>query len=457
MALDAGVPSRSARVRRQLRDLALLAVPTIVSRAGILTMAVADVIMVGWYSTEELAYMSIGLSIFVPLLVIGIGLMIGVIAITAQTFGAGRESECAGIWYRALPFAGFVGLISAIICSFGEPLLLMFGQTETLAREGGEVARVLAPGLIGYAFYSVSTFFLEGLKRPGPSMIAMLFANVVNIILNWVFIFGNLGAPELGAVGSALTTTVVRASLGLFLVMYILRMKDGERFGLVGCPGRAELSGWWKGSAKARKIGYAGGIGIGSETTAHSILVQFAGLLGVLPVAAYSIAVNIEAVMFMVALGIGSATAVLVGNAWGRGDMSDVRMAAGVGLAMTMIAMGFCAALIAIFREPLASLYSSDAALVEQTVPLLGLVGLVIIADGAQLVVAQSVRALGDTWSAAGRYAAAFLGVMVPLGWMFAIGMEWGARGLLYAMLIGCLVSMTLQGSRFLTLVRRGP
>jgi len=161
--------------------------------------------------------------------------------------------------------------------------------------------------------------------------------------------------------------------------------------------------------------------------------------------------------MFMVALGIGSATAVLVGNAWGRGDMSDVRMAAGVGLAMTMIAMGFCAALIAIFREPLASLYSSDAALVEQTVPLLGLVGLVIIADGAQLVVAQSVRALGDTWSAAGRYAAAFLGVMVPLGWMFAIGMEWGARGLLYAMLIGCLVSMTLQGSRFLTLVRRGP
>ena len=105
----------------------------------------------------------------------------------------------------------------------------------------------------------------------------------------------------------------------------------------------------------------------------------------------------------------------------------------------------------------MAGLYSSDLALIELTAPLLGLVGLVIIADGAQLTLAQSVRGLGDTWAAAGRYAFAFLGVMVPISWTLAIWMGWGVRGLLYGMLIGCLVSVVLQGTRFLTLLRRGP
>ena len=457
MALEAVVPSRSARVRRHLLDLGRLAVPTVVSRAGILTMAVVDVIMVGWFSTEELAYASLGTSIFIPLLVIGVGLMLGVVATTSQTFGAGREADCAEIWYRALPFAALIGVFSAILCSFAEPLLLLLGQDETLAREGGKVALVLAPGLIGYAFFSASTFFLEGLKRPGAGMIAMLIANLLNIALNWVFIFGSLGAPTMGAVGSALTTTIVRVSLGMALVIYILRMKDGARFGLCGVPGPDALSGWWRKSTFVRKIGYAGGVGIGAETIGHSILVQFAGLLGVVPLAAYSIAANVEAMMFMVALGIGSATAVLVGNAWGRKDVAEVKMAAGVGLCTTVVAMGLCGMAIMLFRHPLAELYSEDPALIVQTIPLFLLVGVVIVADGAQLTLAQSVRALGDTWAAAGRYAAAFLGVMVPMGWFFAVWMEWGAQGLLYAMLTGSLVSLFLQGTRFLTLLRRGP
>ena len=456
-AADAPVPALTSRVRRQLLDLVRLAGPTVISRAGILTMVLVDVVMVGRFSTDELAYASLGASIFIPLLVCGVGLMLGVVATTAQIFGAGRDSACGEIWYRALPFALMVGSVGLVICLFGEPLLRVFGQTDELAREGGKVALVLAPGLLGYMFFVVSTFFLEGIRRPGPGMLAMLLANILNIALNWVFIFGNLGMPAMGAVGSGIVTSVVRVFLGLVMVIYILRMSDGARFGIAGWPGRDALSGWWRKSARARSIGYAGGAGIGAETTAHSILIQFAGLIGILPVAAYSIAANVEAVMFMVALGIGSATAVLVGNAWGRGDVSEARLAGWVGFGTTVIAMSLCGLLIAIFRVRIAEFYSGDAALVEETVPLLLLVGIVIIADGAQLTVAQSVRGLGDTWAAAGRYALAFLGVMVPLGWIFAIGLGLGAKGLLYAMMIGSLVSLVLQGTRFEQLLRRGP
>jgi len=260
----------------------------------------------------------------------------------------------------------------------------------------------------------------------------------------------------MGAVGSALTTTLVRVFLGIAIVLYILRMKDGPRFGVTGWPNGAALVGWWPNSAKVRSLGYAGGAGNGAETTAHSILTQFAGLLGVLPVAAYSIAANVEAVMFMVALGIGSATAVLVGNAWGRGDVAGARLAAGVGVCTTALVMSISGVLIAVFRQPLAELYSNDAPLVKYTAPLLPLVGLAIVVDGVQLNLAQSVRSLGDTWAAAARYAGAFLGVMVPLGWILAFGFDMGVYGLLYALIVGGLVSVILQGTRLMTLLRRG-
>lgn len=456
-ATDVPVPALSARVLRQLGQLARLAGPTIISRAGILTMVMADVVMVGRYGTDELAYVSLGSAIFVPLLVIGVGLMVGVTAITAQTFGAGRPGACGAIWYRALPFALTIGLISAVICLFGEPILRLFGQSETLAREGGRVAVVLAPGLIGYSFFVASTFFLEGMKRPGPGMLAMLAANVLNIFLNWVFIFGNLGAPAMGAVGSGIVTSIVRIFLGVVIIAYILSMSERGRMGIDGIFGRGHFTGWWANSARVRAIGYAGGVAIAAQTVGFSILTQFAGLLGVVPVAAYTIAYNVESVVFMGALGIASATGVLVGNAWGRDERSEAQLAGWTGLGATIVLTILFGLAVAVFREPIAGFYSADPTVIGAALTLLVLTGMLVVVDSAQLTVAQSVRSLGDTWAAAGRYVIAFIAVMLPLAWGLAFGLEMGAAGLFLAMIVACAVSLFLQVRRFSHLVRYVP
>lgn len=456
-AAEAPASALSTRVRAHLVELFHLAWPTVIARAGILTMGLVDVVMVGRYDTRELAYASLGTSLFVPLLVTGVGLMIGVVAMTAQSSGAGRDAECGIIWYRALPWAALVGAVSAIVCLFGEALLSLFGQTPEMARGGGEVALMLAPGLFAYTFFVASTFFLEGLKRPGPGMIAMLTANLLNIALNWVFIYGNLGAPAMGAVGSALTTSAVRIFLAVALVAYILRMKDRQRFGIAGLPGRSDLAGWWSASRRQRRIGYAGGVSVGFETSAHAALVQIAGLLGVLPVAAYSIAYNVEAVLFMAALGIGAATAVLVGTAWGRGDVSGARLAGWVGLGTTATCMALAGLAIVVFRVPIVSGYTPDSELVALAAPLLVFVAVIIVLDGSQMTVAQAVRGLGDTWNATWRYGIAFWGVMVPLAWMLGIGLGYGVRGLLVAVGIGCLTSLGLQACRLTGLLQRKP
>ena len=439
-------------LRGHLLALARIAWPTIISRAGILTMAIVDVAMVARYDTDELAYASLGTALFVPLLVSGVGLMIGVIALVSQRFGAGDEAECGAIWYRALPWAFVVGSIGMLVCLQGEAILALFGQTPEMAREGGAVAVALAPGVFGYAFFTASTFFLEGIKRPGPGMIAMLVANILNLALNWVFIYGNLGAPAMGAVGSGITTSIVRVFLGIALVIYVLRMADRGRFGIGGL-GLSRFAGWWSGGRALRRIGYAAGTSIGAETSAHSAMVQLAGLLGVVPVGAYSIAYNIEATMFMVALGVGTATGVLVGNAWGRRAWGETRAAGWIGLGATLGVMAVCGLLITLFARPLSAAYTPDPQLVTATVPLLPLVALVILADGANMTMAQAVRATGDTWNSTIRYLIGFWLVMVPLGWWLGIELGYGASGLLVAVLIGCSVAFVLQAMRFRALV----
>jgi MATE family multidrug resistance protein len=258
----------------------------------------------------------------------------------------------------------------------------------------------------------------------------------------------------MGAVGSGIVTSIVRIFLGVVMVAYILSMTGRERFRMNGLLRRGHFAGWWADSARARAIGYAGGVATAAQTASFGVLTQFAGLLGVVPVAAYTIAYNVESVVFMAALGVAAATGVLVGNAWGRGEPDEARLAGWTGLGATIIATMVCGLAVGVFREPIATFYTGDAEVIALAMPLLILAGVMVVADGAQLTVAQSVRSLGDTWAAAARYVFAFVIVMVPLAWVLAFEMGWGAAGLLWAMMVGCVVSLILQAVRFSRLLR---
>jgi MATE family multidrug resistance protein len=158
--------------------------------------------------------------------------------------------------------------------------------------------------------------------------------------------------------------------------------------------------------------------------------------------------------MFMAALGMASATGVLVANAYGRGNKRDAMTTGwmGVGLSLT-VAAALCLALFA-FRADVAALYATDPALIAAASTLLSLVAVVALADGAQVVMGNAVRALGDAWIAAGLYLIAFALVMVPLGWLFAFPVGWGAEGLYYGVFLGCTISLALLAARFATLCR---
>lgn len=446
---------RGLRLRRHLGLLARLAWPVMLSRAGILAMALVDVVMLGRYATMALAEASVALGLFIPIMVTAVGLQMGVISLVSRRYGAGRVAECVDVWLRALPWAVVAGSVGAGLMAFGVVWLRLIGQSEALATGGGAVSVVLAPGVLFQVLYITCAFYLEGSGRPKPAMLAMLAANGLNVALNWVFIYGNLGAPELGAVGSALSTSLVRVFLFLVVFVVILRLPEVRAAG-----GLRRFSGFWgpggwRAGAEMRRIGYAAGLSVGFETSAFGALMQMAGLLGPAALAAYSIAHNIEATVFMAALGLSVATAVRVGSEAGAGRAGEARYAGWLGLGACFVVMGVVGAGLAVAPEALAGVYTADETVRGVAVGLLFVVAVTVLPDGGQIVMGQCNRALGDSYVSSALYFAAFWLGMAPLGALFAFTLDMGPAGLMWAGFCGASISLALQGARFAVLSRR--
>ena len=197
-------------------------------------------------------------------------------------------------------------------------MLEVIGQAPELVAGGAGVAHMLAAGALLQIAFTAASFYLEGTGRPKPGLYAMIGANGLNVALNWLLIGGRIGAPELGAPGAALATTISRLVMVAGLLIWMLRLPDFASWR--GRPLTLWGPGGWAPGAEMRRIGLAGGAAYFFETVAFAAMAQAAGLLGATPLAAYTILHNVETTVFMIALGLSVATAVHAGQAAGAGD-----------------------------------------------------------------------------------------------------------------------------------------
>lgn len=434
----------------QAADLLRLAVPVIVARAGIITMSSVDTLMVGRHSAQELARLGLGAVPHQTLVAGGVGLLTGTIVMTAHALGAGRREECGAVWRRSLPYAVLVGLVFAVLCRFGPAFFRLAGQEPGLAESGGAVLAIYGYGMPAAMLYVTTVFFLEGLRRPLPGMVAMIVANLLNVPLNWILIEGRFGFPAMGAEGSAWATTVLRWGLAAGIVGYALCMRDARTFGAWG-----GLAGWWRDGARARRLGYGGGASQALESSAFMMLGLIAGWVGPLALGGYAIGLNLIALPFMAAVGLASATAVRVGEAHGRGDRAGVAGAGWVGLGVTGAVLAVVAAFYALAPETIAAAFTRDEDLLERTAGLIAFSSLILVADGGQAVMANALRARGDAWMPAALHFLSYFAVMVPLSGVLAIALGRGVAGLFEGILVASLVSVGVLSLRFLALARR--
>lgn len=437
------------RLAPHLRDLGRQAAPVVLARSGVMLLALVDTVAVGRFAAEELAVLGLALALVTMLLLAGIGLLMGTLIVTATEYGAGRFAACGVVWRRSLVYAVGLGVMMAAVCGFGEPILRLFGQSPDLAERAGPVVQILGLGLLPQFVFVTTQYFLEGVRRPVPGMLLMLAANIVNAGLDVVLVFGHLGLPALGALGSAWATTSVRLFLAVGVLLYVAVMAERHRFfpadGSNGDVPPAVIQ---------RHMGYAAGVSIGIEGLAFNSLGLIAGWLGELPLAAFTIGLNLIAFIFMLPVGLGAATAVQVGAATGRGDRADAALAGWAGLAVCLMVMLVIAAAFEVLAPHIGAFYTSDPALRHVLDPVLAVLTFVIVVDGGQGVMVNAVRGHGDTWAATALTALSFLVLMLPAAWLLAVEIGRGVSGLFEATLIGCTVALVALAWRFRALTR---
>lgn len=434
-------------VRRTLK----LAIPVMIARAGLVIMVTVDTIMVGQVSSDMLAYYGISLAPHVTLLVLGIGLMAATTILSAQAEGGKRQSTVGGIWRTSLLVGGGLGLIEAVLLAFGPQILLLLGQTDDMATVGGHALQMFAFGMPAIFLFLACTNFLEGIGRPKVGMVITLSGNLVNAGFNYLLIEGHLGFPAMGAAGATLATTITRwcmfgAALGyLFLVMRDRKAYD-IRFG----------GGFHLATAKKQlRLGLPLSVSIAIQTSAMMLVTAFAGWQGKATVAAYQICNNVVGFVFMLSIGLSTATAVRVANAIGRGDDEGRAKAAWVGLGM-VLSLQLCVGLgIFLLRPWLARAYTPDLEVVALAIPGLAIVAIAVVMDGAHNVVQGSLRAHGDVLFPLCTYLTVYWVVSLPISYLLGYRLDWGTQGFLLGNLVGYCLAFVALALRFRVMAAR--
>jgi len=433
-------------VRRTLQ----IAVPVMFARMGILLLVTVDTAMTGRAGVDELAWYALAMAPQVPMLLLGIGMLMGTLVLSAQAMGAGQVAQTGRIWRVSLCHGLAMGIVFGAVCARGEDILLALGQDAALATGGGGVLVIFGFGLPAVLMHAATSFFLESTGRATPGMVVMIAANLLNIALNWVFIYGNLGADAMGAEGAALATTAVRWFMFASLALYALFSMDRRRFGLSGpIPGAKALS--WR----LRRFGYPMGLAHTLESSAFAAMTLFAGLAGADQVAGFQVAFNLVAMVFMCALGMAAAASIRVGQAFGNGDGHGVATAGWVATILAGVALGAIGLMLALLPEQLAHLYSADPLVLAVAVPCILVAAVAVVPDGMQGVLMGALRGAGDVWPATGLYCIAFWGVMVPAGYVLGVTRGGGAPYLTFAVFLGTVVATALLGLRFRAVCRK--
>lgn len=427
-----------------------LAGPVIVARLGLLGLTAVDVLVLGRVSEHELARYTLGTTPFDGLVAMLVGLLLGASVLVAKANGAGDQTEVGPIWQRGLLYGLVIGTGLAVLLQFSEPFFHAVGQSAELAIGAAEVTRILGLTMVPYALFLTNQMVLEALHRPTPGMVAMVMANLANLILNPILAFGWFGLPALGAEGVAIGTVMIASGLALATTLYVLLHPQHRDLGV-----RARVSRPWRSAVAQRRIGYASGASYGLEASSFSILTLMVGLLGPLALAAHGVTFQFIALTFMIAFGIAAATQVRVGTAWGRGAHRDVALAGWVGLVLAMVFVGVFSAIYAITPLPLVRIFTDDPVIIAAALPVMPWAALLLVFDGGQSVMNHACRGRGDTWFPTALHFGSYFLVMIPAGWVLAHTLGFGLVGIYQGIALASVVSVVALAARFAVLTRR--
>lgn len=452
-------PPRPARVaefkpeRADLDVLLRLALPIALIQVGMMSMGVVDTIMVGRVSATDLAAVAIGNLYFFGVAVFGMGVLFALDPVVSQAVGADDEVGVARAVQRGLIIAAGLTVLGTLLLLPAGPALMAARQPVEVVPVAAGYAHALIGGVFPFYAFVVLRQSLQAMGHVRAILVTVLLANLFNVLLNWILVFGNLGAPAMGAVGSSWATTFSRWFMTLVLLAgswsllrpalvplrpEAARLKPMMRVLTVGAP---------IGAQQFLEFGVFGAAGL------------LMGWMGTVAVASHQVALQLAALTFMVPVGVAQATSVLVGQAVGRADPPAARRSAGAGILIGAGFMVVTAGVFLAFPVHLARWFSNDLEVVVVASILLPIAGVFQVFDGLQVVASGALRGVADTRVPMMLTLVGFWLVGLPVSAWLGFRTDMGPSGIWWGLAIGIgVVGILLVGrvrARFGRALRR--
>lgn len=403
-----------------------LAWPVILAEIGWIMMGIVDTMIVRDLGPAAIGAVGTGSTVFITLMVLGIGTLFALDTFVSQNFGAGRMDEC----HRWL----YAGLHTAAVLSVGI-VSLTFVVVALLPRAGlhPEIEVLLGPYLAALAWsvppllaFAVFRRYLQAMNVVRPIMFALISANLINAGGNWLLVYGHAGFPALGVVGSAYATVAARIYLALVLFAVIVWRERGISGGLRDVPFAVDYAR----IGQLLRLGVPAALQITLEIGVFAAASALAARITPFALAANQMVMNVASFFFMIPLGLSSAAAVRVGQAVGRGDSRGVRLAGWAALGLTATYMASISVLFIATPRLFLGLFTQDAALLQAGASVLFICALFQPLDGCQTVATGALRGLGDTRTPMVVNLVGHWGVGLPVAYVLCFHRGWGVQGL---------------------------
>ena len=441
-------PDQPMSKRGHTRAILTLGLPLIGGHLGQIAIGATDAIMLGWYSVEALAAITLASMVFFTLFIFVSGFAQAVMPLVASF--AAEEDEVGirratrmGLWLSlgcgALTLPVFLGV---------EPLLLLLGQGEQLSEDAAQYLQIAGLGIIPALVVMVLRSYLAALERTQVIFWITALSAVANALGNYAFIFGNWGAPELGLRGAAVASLITQMISVMAVIAYVIWVMPHHQL---------FVRFWrrdWAMLVRVFRLGLPIGLTILCETGLFAAAALMMGWLGTIPLAAHGIAVQLASITFMVHLGFCNVATIRVGNAFGRRDIPHMARGAHMVMLMSLVFSAITIVAFVVWPEPLISLFMREgetarAEILAIGVGLLAMAALFQLVDGAQAVALGMLRGVQDTKVPMIYAAISYWGIGIPCSYVLGFVLGWEGIGVWAGLVIGLGAAAVLLNLRF--------
>ncbi|MBT6039811.1 MAG: MATE family efflux transporter [Halieaceae bacterium] len=441
--------------RREMRQLLRFAFPLFIAQSAQMGTGVVDTIMAARYGEQDLAAISIGINIWLPVYLLILGTVFATATIVAQDFGGGRIEKIRQQLPQSLWVAVFLGLTLSPAIWYAGPILDLLGLNPITRQLALDYAQMVALGMPATAIFQALRYHTQGLGITQPFAFAAVAGFLLNVPLNYAFIFGEWGAPELGAKGCGIATAI-SMWLSVFLIgAYVLRSKKIRLY----LPEWKPVAPDWVKIREILSVGAPIGLTFFLEMGVFSVIALLVASLGDTAISSHQIAFNVWDLFYIPMLAIGTAMSTRIGHAIGAGWREGIYRAMIVGGAISaLVSLGTMMLLIS-FPGAIIGIYTDAPDIQLLATRLLTLSAFFILIDGAQIVGSFILRAYKETQFPFIMMVISYWLVALPLGWWLGIELpdnpNDGAAGFWYATITGISVCTVLIGARIWVILGR--